>query len=271
MMKWPAAAFLSVRQQSQHPSSRPARRLSARDGIEGAAHLRAAAPTTDGDPAQRRMSFPTSARSSTQLRRDDDLVTVDAPVDPHLEVAEIHRRVIAAGGPALLFTNVKGSPLPARHQSVRHGAARRAGIRRPAAAPDPAARASSPRRCCRRRRRSCGTRATSARELLKVGTRRVAARPRHRAGHDRRASRPAAGAHVLARGRRSVHHAAARLHDASRSARAQPRHVPDAGARRAPHRHALADRQGRRLSLRRGGGARPDACRPRCSSADRRR
>jgi 4-hydroxybenzoate decarboxylase subunit C len=43
------------------------------------------------------------------LRRDAAIVTVDAPVDPHLEVAEIHRRVIAAGGPALLFTNVKGS------------------------------------------------------------------------------------------------------------------------------------------------------------------
>jgi UbiD family decarboxylase len=43
------------------------------------------------------------------LRRDDAIVTVDAPVDRHLEVAEIHRRVIAAGGPALLFTNVKGS------------------------------------------------------------------------------------------------------------------------------------------------------------------
>jgi 4-hydroxybenzoate decarboxylase subunit C len=43
------------------------------------------------------------------LRRDAAIVTVDAPVDPYLEVAEIHRRVIAAGGPALLFTSVKGS------------------------------------------------------------------------------------------------------------------------------------------------------------------
>ena len=43
------------------------------------------------------------------LRHRDDIVTVDAAVDPYLEVAEIHRRVIAAGGPALLFTNVKGS------------------------------------------------------------------------------------------------------------------------------------------------------------------
>jgi UbiD family decarboxylase len=47
-----------------------------------------------------------------QLRRDRDLVEIDAPVDPALEAAEIHRRVIAAGGPALLFTNVKGADFP---------------------------------------------------------------------------------------------------------------------------------------------------------------
>lgn len=47
-----------------------------------------------------------------QLRRDGDLVVVDARVDPKLEAAEIHRRVIAAGGPALLFTNVEGSAFP---------------------------------------------------------------------------------------------------------------------------------------------------------------
>ena len=34
---------------------------------------------------------------------------MESEVDPHLEVAEIHRRVVAGGGPALLFTNVKGS------------------------------------------------------------------------------------------------------------------------------------------------------------------
>ena len=33
-------------------------------------------------------------------------------VDPVLEAAEIHRRVIAAGGPALLFTNVTGADFP---------------------------------------------------------------------------------------------------------------------------------------------------------------
>ena len=36
------------------------------------------------------------------LRRDNDLATIEAPVDARLEAAEIHRRVIAAGGPALL-------------------------------------------------------------------------------------------------------------------------------------------------------------------------
>jgi UbiD family decarboxylase len=47
-----------------------------------------------------------------QLRRDGDLMTVDAEVDASQEAAEIHRRVIAAGGPALLFTNVRGKAFP---------------------------------------------------------------------------------------------------------------------------------------------------------------
>jgi 4-hydroxybenzoate decarboxylase subunit C len=46
------------------------------------------------------------------LRRDKELVVVDAPVSARLEAAEIHRRVIAAGGPALLFTKVEGADFP---------------------------------------------------------------------------------------------------------------------------------------------------------------
>jgi len=46
------------------------------------------------------------------LRRDGDLVEIDAPVDARLEAAEIHRRVIAAGGPALLFRNVRDADFP---------------------------------------------------------------------------------------------------------------------------------------------------------------
>lgn len=47
-----------------------------------------------------------------QLRRDKDLAVIEAPVDPHLELAEIHRRVVEEEGPALLFTNVRGTPFP---------------------------------------------------------------------------------------------------------------------------------------------------------------
>ncbi|HEY8204460.1 MAG TPA: menaquinone biosynthesis decarboxylase [Pyrinomonadaceae bacterium] len=47
-----------------------------------------------------------------QLRRENDLVTVETEVDPYLELAEIHRRVIDRGGPALLFNRVKGSNFP---------------------------------------------------------------------------------------------------------------------------------------------------------------
>ena len=47
-----------------------------------------------------------------QLTDDGDLRVIDAPVDPDLEIAEIHRRVIAAGGPALLFLRPKGSEIP---------------------------------------------------------------------------------------------------------------------------------------------------------------
>jgi UbiD family decarboxylase len=46
------------------------------------------------------------------LKRESELLTIDTQVDPYLEIAEIHRRVIAKQGPALLFTNVKGSDFP---------------------------------------------------------------------------------------------------------------------------------------------------------------
>ncbi len=46
------------------------------------------------------------------LRRERELIEVRAEVDPYLEIPEIHRRVIAAAGPALLFSRVKNSPYP---------------------------------------------------------------------------------------------------------------------------------------------------------------
>jgi UbiD family decarboxylase len=47
-----------------------------------------------------------------QLKEEKQLTEISVPVDPYLEIAEIHRRVIDEEGPALLFTNVKGSPFP---------------------------------------------------------------------------------------------------------------------------------------------------------------
>jgi UbiD family decarboxylase len=110
------------------------------------------------------------------LRRDNDIVTVDVPVDPHLEVAEIHRRVIAAGGPALLFTNVRGSQF--RLVTNLFGTARRAEM----------AFGDRPLRLVRRLVHLAETllpptpaKLWGARdvglELLKVGTRRVAKGP----------------------------------------------------------------------------------------------
>ena len=46
------------------------------------------------------------------LRQERELIEISGEVDPHLEVAEIHRRVIEQGGPALLFTKVKGASFP---------------------------------------------------------------------------------------------------------------------------------------------------------------
>lgn len=43
------------------------------------------------------------------LERNGQLVRIKEEVDPYLEMATIHHRVYEAGGPALLFENVKGS------------------------------------------------------------------------------------------------------------------------------------------------------------------
>ena len=46
------------------------------------------------------------------LRREDEIIEIDAEVNPYLEIAEIHRRVIEQQGKALLFRNVKNSKFP---------------------------------------------------------------------------------------------------------------------------------------------------------------
>jgi UbiD family decarboxylase len=58
-------------------------------------------------------TFPDLRSFLERLRRDGDLAVIEAEVDPDQEAAEIHRRVIAAGGPALQFNHVRGSEMPA--------------------------------------------------------------------------------------------------------------------------------------------------------------
>jgi UbiD family decarboxylase len=56
--------------------------------------------------------FPDLRAFLDRLRKDGDLEVLDDPVDPKLEIAEIHRRTIAEGGPALLFTKPIGADFP---------------------------------------------------------------------------------------------------------------------------------------------------------------
>lgn len=46
------------------------------------------------------------------LKKENEVIFIDEQVDPYLEIAEIHRRVIEKGGPALFFRNVQGSRFP---------------------------------------------------------------------------------------------------------------------------------------------------------------
>lgn len=58
------------------------------------------------------MGFRTLRQCVETLQREGQVVAIDHPVDPHLEIAEIQRRLFRAGGPALLFTNVRDTSLP---------------------------------------------------------------------------------------------------------------------------------------------------------------
>lgn len=47
------------------------------------------------------------------LEKTRQLVRIEKEIDPRLEAAEVHRRVIETGGPAVYFANLKGTPFPA--------------------------------------------------------------------------------------------------------------------------------------------------------------
>ena len=59
------------------------------------------------------MSYHSLRACVQDLERHGKLLRITEEVDPHLEMAAIHRRVYDAGGPAVFFEKVKGSPFPA--------------------------------------------------------------------------------------------------------------------------------------------------------------
>ncbi len=59
------------------------------------------------------MKFKSLAQCIEFLEREKELVRISHEVDPDLEMAEIHRQVFQADGPAVFFEKVKNSPFPA--------------------------------------------------------------------------------------------------------------------------------------------------------------
>ncbi len=59
------------------------------------------------------MTYRSLQECVADLERTGQLVRVSQEVDPHLEAAEIQRRVYRAGGPAVLLERLRGTPFPA--------------------------------------------------------------------------------------------------------------------------------------------------------------
>ena len=56
------------------------------------------------------------------LEAAKELVRIDEPIDPHLEMAEIQRRVFRAGGPGPALHPPQGLPLPHAGKPLWHDA-----------------------------------------------------------------------------------------------------------------------------------------------------
>lgn len=58
------------------------------------------------------MGYHNLQETVADLERTGQLKRIESEVDPHLEIGAIQRRVYRNGGPALLFSRVKGTPFP---------------------------------------------------------------------------------------------------------------------------------------------------------------
>src|SRR5690554_7420659 len=59
------------------------------------------------------MGYKSLAAAVRDLEKNGHLIRIKEEVDPNLQMAAIHLRVYAAGGPAIFYEKVKGSPFPA--------------------------------------------------------------------------------------------------------------------------------------------------------------
>src|SRR3989441_3433743 len=58
------------------------------------------------------MAYRSLRECVADLQRSGQLIRIDDEIDPHLEAAEIQRRVYQAQGPAVYFARVKGCRFP---------------------------------------------------------------------------------------------------------------------------------------------------------------
>ena len=58
------------------------------------------------------MGYRTLRDCVRDLESTKQLVRIEQPIDPHLEAAEIQRRVFRAGGPAIYYASVRGCRFP---------------------------------------------------------------------------------------------------------------------------------------------------------------
>ncbi|MBO4313850.1 MAG: UbiD family decarboxylase, partial [Desulfovibrio sp.] len=58
------------------------------------------------------MAYASLASCVADLEKTGRLRRVEVEIDPALEAGAIQRRALAAGAPAILFTNVKGTDFP---------------------------------------------------------------------------------------------------------------------------------------------------------------
>ena len=189
-----------------------------------------------------------------QLEHLGELKRVSLEVDPNLEITEICDRTLRAGGPALLFERVKGSPMPLlgnlfgtpRRVALGMGADSVEALREIGRLlaflkePDPP-----------KGMKDAWEKLPIFRKVLDMAPKSPALRRLPGRGQGRRRGGPvrAADPDLLARRRRPADHLGPGGHPGSGKIPPEPGHLPHAGDRPQPRHHALAGPPRRRPGL----------------------